>query len=76
MRTPAGVPREPVIGLASLDRELGGWLQPGLHILHSNSGTGKTALGWQAVTTARHPALFVFAVYIIVLSSMVLVIAH
>ncbi len=55
----AGRPRGPVTGIASLDRELGGWLQPGLHILHSNSGTGKTALGWQAVTTARHPALFV-----------------
>jgi replicative DNA helicase len=55
----AGLPRGPITGLASLDRELGGWLQPGLHILHSNSGTGKTALGWQAVTTARHPALFV-----------------
>ena len=55
----AGIPRGPITGLASLDRELGGWLQPGHHILHSNSGTGKTALGWQAVTTARHPALFV-----------------
>jgi len=55
----AGLPRGPITGLASLDRELGGWLQPGLHILHSNSGTGKTALGWQAVTSARHPALFV-----------------
>jgi replicative DNA helicase len=55
----SGRPRGPITGLASLDRELGGWLQPGLHILHSNSGTGKTALGWQAVTTAKHPALFV-----------------
>jgi replicative DNA helicase len=55
----AGRPRGPITGLASLDRELGGWLQPGLHILHSNSGTGKTALGWQAVTVAKHPALFV-----------------
>ena len=55
----AGRPRGPITGLASLDRELGGWLQPGLHILHSNSGTGKTALGWQAVTTAKHPAVFV-----------------
>lgn len=55
----SGHPRGPVTHLPTLDRELGGFLQPGLHVLHSNSGTGKTALGWQIATMAQHPAVFV-----------------
>jgi replicative DNA helicase len=55
----SGHPRGPVTGLGSVDRELGGFLQPGLHVLHSNTGVGKTAFAWQMATTARHPCLYV-----------------
>jgi replicative DNA helicase len=34
-------------------------LQAGPYVLHSNSGTGKTALAWQIATTAKHPTLYV-----------------
>jgi replicative DNA helicase len=54
-----GKPRGPVTGLKPLDRELGGVLQPGLHVLHSNSGTGKTAFAWQVACTALHPSVYV-----------------
>lgn len=54
-----GKPLGPVTGLRSLDRELGNVLQPGPHVLHSNSGTGKTAFAWQVATVAEHPTLYV-----------------
>jgi replicative DNA helicase len=55
----AGIPRGPVTGLAALDRELGGNLAPGLHILHGEPGTGKTAFALQVAATCGTPAVFV-----------------
>jgi len=52
-------PRGPVSGLPALDRDLGGALSPGLHILHGAPGTGKTALGLQVAASCGVPSLFV-----------------
>src|SRR5215210_2017722 len=54
-----GKPRGPVSGLGRLDQELGGCFAPGLHILHGNTGTGKTAFVWQIAATTPCPAQFV-----------------
>ena len=54
-----GQPRGAVSGLGMLDRELSGAFAPGLHILHGNAGTGKTALALQIAAECRCPALFV-----------------
>ena len=54
-----GIPRGPVTGLPSLDRELGGAIAPGLHIPHAGPGAGKTALALQIAATCGAPALFV-----------------
>src|ERR687889_303094 len=56
-----GTPRGPVTALPALDRELGGALQPGLHLLHAGPGAGKTALALQIAATCGTPALFVSA---------------
>jgi replicative DNA helicase len=55
----AGRPRGAVSGLPWLDRELGGSFTPGLHVLHGEPGTGKTALALQIAASAACPALFV-----------------
>lgn len=52
-------PRGPISGLAKLDRSLGGAFSPGLHILHGQPGTGKTALGLQIASSCRTPSLVV-----------------
>lgn len=52
-------PRGPVSGLSRFDRDLGGAFAPGLHILHGQPGTGKTALGLQIAAACGAPALFV-----------------
>ena len=52
-------PRGPVTGLAALDRDLGGALSPGLHIVHGQPGTGKTAFGLQVAAQCGAPALYV-----------------
>jgi hypothetical protein len=54
-----GIPRGPVTGLPKLDQALGGFLQPGLHPLHGNTGSGKTALALQIAASCGCPALFV-----------------
>ncbi len=54
-----GQPRGAISGLATLDRELSGAFTPGLHILHGNAGTGKTALALQIAADCQSPALFV-----------------
>jgi replicative DNA helicase len=54
-----GRPRGPITGFPSLDRELGGFLHKGLHVLHGNSSAGKTAFAWQIATWAKHPTLYV-----------------
>jgi len=55
----SGVPRGPVTGFPTLDRELGGYLRPGLHFVHGEPGTGKTNYGLQVAALCGTPALFV-----------------
>ncbi len=52
-------PRGPVSGLEKLDRDLGGAFSPGLHIVHGQPGTGKTAFGLQVAASCGASALFV-----------------
>lgn len=56
-----GKPRGPQTRFGSLDTELGGALQPGLHILHAGPGIGKTALALQIAATCGFPALYLTA---------------
>jgi replicative DNA helicase len=55
----SGQPRGPVTGLPALDRELGGFLAPGVHVVHAGPGVGKTALALQIGATCGCPALFI-----------------
>lgn len=55
----SGIPLGPTTGLPKLDKELGGYLVPGLHILHGNTATGKTALALQIAASCGTPCLFV-----------------
>lgn len=52
-----GTPPGPVTGLAKIDRELGGALPPGLHIVHARPGAGKTAFCLQAAAECGCPAV-------------------
>jgi replicative DNA helicase len=54
-----GQPRGPVTGLEPLDRALGECLAPGVHILHGNTGSGKTALGLQLAAHCGCPCVFI-----------------
>jgi replicative DNA helicase len=53
--TPIGA----ITGLPKLDTELGGALEPGLHILHAEPGAGKTALALHIAAHCGCPCLFV-----------------
>jgi len=55
----SGTPRGPITNLPHLDRHLGGFLCPGLHVVHGAPGTGKTALALQIAAECGAPALFV-----------------
>ena len=55
----SGVPRGPLSGFKSLDRELGGAFAPGVHIVHGQPGAGKTAFALQIAAQCQCPALFV-----------------
>lgn len=55
----AGLPPGPVTGLQSLDRELCGYLHPGLHVLTGNTGAGKSAFAWWIAARCGTPALYV-----------------
>ena len=57
----SGTPRGPITGLRTLDRELGGALSAGTHVLHAGPGAGKTALALQIAATCGFPALYVSA---------------
>jgi replicative DNA helicase len=57
----SGRPRNPVTGIPSLDRELGGCLSNGLHVLHGPTGSGKSALAQQIAGDCRFPAVLVTA---------------
>jgi replicative DNA helicase len=54
-----GQPRGPVTGFTRLDAEIGGAIEPGLHILHGQPGAGKTAFALQLAATCGFPALIV-----------------
>lgn len=56
-----GLPLGPVTAFGKLDRELGGSLEPGVHVLHADPGTGKTAFALQIAATCGVPALYVTA---------------
>ena len=49
----------PVTGIKTLDLMLGGYLLPGLHVLQSGTGVGKTAFALQIASVCGFPALFV-----------------
>ena len=53
-----GMPRGPLTGFPRLDQALGDVLAPGLHILHGQPGTGKSAFVLQVAASCRCPALF------------------
>src|SRR5438105_1759905 len=49
----------PVTGLPQLDRELGGHLAQGFHVLHGGTGVGKTGLASQVAADCGCRCLFV-----------------
>lgn len=55
----SGVPRGPMTGFKLLDRELGGAMANGVHVLHGTPGAGKTAFALQVAAQCQCPALFV-----------------
>ena len=55
----SGKPRGPITGLPTVDRELGGYVPPGLTIVHAAPGVGKTAMGLQIAAACSSPALYV-----------------
>jgi replicative DNA helicase len=56
-----GMPRGPITSLPSLDRELGGALAPGVHVLHAGPGVGKSAFALQLAALSPFPALYLTA---------------
>jgi replicative DNA helicase len=56
-----GRPAGPITGLGLVDRELGGWFQPGLHFVLGAPGAGKSAFALQAAADCGAPALYVSA---------------
>ncbi len=55
----SGTPRGPLTGLKKVDQELGGAFAPGVHVVHGNAGTGKTAFALQSAALCNCPSLFV-----------------
>jgi replicative DNA helicase len=56
-----GQPRGPQTGIPALDKGLGGFLAPGLHILQASPGAGKTTMALQIASDCQHPALYISA---------------
>jgi replicative DNA helicase len=54
-----GRPLGPMTGIPTLDHALGHCLEPGIHSITGDPGTGKTALGLQAAARCRFPAIFI-----------------
>ena len=54
-----GIARGPVTGITAIDREMGGALCPGVHIVHGQPGAGKTAFTLQVATSCGCPCLYV-----------------
>ncbi len=57
----AGKALGPTTGLPKIDATLGGSLASGLHILHGQAGTGKSALALQIAASCGCPCLFLTA---------------
>jgi replicative DNA helicase len=57
----SGRSRGPVTQMRALDDALGGFLAPGVHILQSAPGGGKTAFALQTAATCSFPSLYVTA---------------
>lgn len=57
----AGKALGPTTGLKKIDATLGGSLASGLHILHGQAGTGKSALALQIAATCGCPCLYLTA---------------
>ncbi len=55
----SGKPLGPVSGFETIDRQLAGAFQQGLHVLTGNTGAGKTAFASQLAAQCGCPALFV-----------------
>lgn len=55
----SGRARGPVTNLTLVDREIGGALFPGVHIIHGVPGAGKSAFGLQVAASCGCPALYV-----------------
>jgi replicative DNA helicase len=56
-----GRPRGAIIGLKSVDDDLGGYLTPGIHLLQAAPGAGKTSFCLQAAARCGVPALVISA---------------
>jgi len=54
-----GQPRGPMTRLPAVDRALGGFLPPGVHLLQAAPGAGKTAFCLQTATDCGFPGLYV-----------------
>lgn len=57
----AGRQLGPATGIPSLDAAVGGYLEPGLHLLMGNTGAGKTALALQCAAACGAPACYLTA---------------
>ncbi|MHB8323701.1 MAG: RAD55 family ATPase [Candidatus Dormibacteria bacterium] len=51
----------PTTGIGGLDAAVGGYLEPGLHLLMGNTGAGKTALALQLAAVCGAPACYLTA---------------
>ena len=57
----SGLSRGPVTGFAQLDKEMSGYLAPGIHVIQAAPGAGKSAFCLQVAASCGFPALYVTA---------------
>lgn len=57
-RKRSGIPLGPKTGMPGLDDLLGGYLEPGIHLLLGRTGHGKSALAWQWTVGCGVPAVY------------------